>query len=77
MESKGSVLNFIEDVASDQKLYEQMRLFIDQRGKGWTAQKLLTKFHKLNYDDVSLKDCKKLLVNVKRIKNPSAWDWSY
>jgi hypothetical protein len=76
-EPKGNIFNFIDDTASDPKLQKKMVDFINQKGKGWTGEKLLTEFHKLNYDGVSLRDCNKLLVNVKRVKDPSAWDWCY
>ncbi len=76
-ESKGNFFNFIDDSASDPKLYKQMMNVINQKGKGWTGEKLLTEFHKLHYDGVSLRDCNKLLINLKRIKDPSAWNWSY
>jgi len=75
--SKGNIFNFIDDAVSDPKLQKKMVDFINQKGKGWTAEKLLTEFHKLHYDGASLRDCNKLLDDVKRIKDPSAWDWCY
>ena len=76
-ESKGNIFNFIDDQASDPKLHKKMMDVVNQKGKGWTGKKLLSEFHKLHYDGASLRDCNKLLVNIKRINDPSTWDWSY
>ena len=76
-QSKGNFFNFIDDAASDPKLHKQMVDVINKKGIGETPKTLLEKFHRLGYDGVSLRDSKKILVNLKRIKNPSAWDWSY
>jgi hypothetical protein len=76
-ESKGNILDFINDAASDPELMEKMMGVIKVKGKGWTGEKLLTEFHKLHYYGVSRQDCDTLLVSIKRIKDPSAWDWTY
>lgn len=76
-QSKGNFFNFIDDAASDPNLHRQMVNVINKKGIGETPKTLLEKFHRLGYDGVSLRDSKRILVNLKRIKNPSAWDWNY
>jgi len=77
MGSKGNIFNFIEDAASNPKLHKKMAAVINSRGKGMTANKLVSEFHRLGYDGVCLRDCKKILDIVKRAINPADWDWSY
>jgi hypothetical protein len=77
MESKGNFFNFVDDAATDPKLHKKMLDVIKKKGKGETPKGLLEKFHKLGYDGVSLRDCNRILLILKGIKDPSTWDWSY
>jgi hypothetical protein len=77
-QSKGNFFNFIDDAAKDPILQKEMLAVIKKKGAGWTGSKLLKRFHELNYDGVSLRDCNRVLIILKtRVKNPLAWDWSY
>ena len=76
-QSKGNFFNFIDDVATDPNLHKKMLDIIKKKGKGETPDKLLKKFQGLGYDGVSLRDAKRILGILKRVKDPSRWDWSY
>jgi|OpeIllAssembly_1097287.scaffolds.fasta_scaffold180292_2 hypothetical protein len=75
--SKGNVFDFIEDANKDPKLYKQMIAIIKTKGKGYTAETLLKKFHRLGYEGVSLQATKRIMATLKRLKDPEAWDWHY
>jgi hypothetical protein len=75
--SKGNIFNFFEDAANDPKLQKRMLDVIKTKGKGLSGEELLKKFQRLHYDGVSLRDCNRILLILKGIKDPSTWDWSY
>lgn len=75
--SKGNVFDFIEDANRNPTLYKQMIAIIKTKGSGYTADKLLKKFHRLGYEGVSLQNTKKIIATLRRLENPEAWDWHY
>ncbi len=68
--SKGNMFNFFEDASKDPKLQKEMKAMIKKKGKGETPKTFMEKFHKLGYDGVSLRDCKKILDILKLPKIP-------
>ena len=75
--SKGNVFDFIEDANADPNLYKQMMAIIRTKGKGYTAETLLKKFHRMGYEGVSLQATKRIMATLKKLKDPDAWDWHY
>jgi hypothetical protein len=75
--SKGNVFDFIEDANRNPNLYKKMIAIIRTKGKGYTPQSLMKKFHSLGYEGVSLQNAKRILTTLKKLKDPDAWDWHY
>ncbi len=75
--SKGNIFDCIDDAQKNRKLREEIQAFIKAKGKGYTPETFLQKFHAYGYDNVSLKDAGTLLANIQKLKNPDEWDWHY
>jgi hypothetical protein len=77
-ESKGNIFNFFEDASKDPSLQNEIVKAIKTKGKGWTGDKLLKRFHKLHYDGVSLRDCNRMLIILKSgIPTGPGGEWAY
>jgi hypothetical protein len=75
--SKGNILSCVNDANKNPKLEAQIKAFIKNKGKGQTPKTLMDRFHRLGYEDVSLKDTRALLANIRGLQNPKDWDWHY
>jgi hypothetical protein len=75
--SKGNFFNFIDDTATHSQLKKKMLHVIRTKGKGITPDAFLKEFHDLGYDGVSLRDCNRILITLKKVKDPSRTDWLY
>jgi hypothetical protein len=79
--SKGNIFSYMRDAGKTgpeaEKLYAEMADLINTKGKNETPESLRKKFHKKGYKGVKIEHTTKLLNNLKNVKDPSAWDWSY
>lgn len=74
--SKGDFLNFIADASEDES--ELRKQFIDELYKDdTTAESILKVLHGMEYDGVSLDDCRKLMIFRSRGPLPCDPNWRY
>jgi len=75
--SKGNIFNCIENAQRNKKLRKEIQSFMETRGKGYTDKTFMERFHELGYENVSLKDARTLLNNVKTLKDTDQMPWKY
>ncbi len=73
--SKGNIFDCIDDAQKNRKLREEILAFIKNKGKDYTPETFVKKFHGYGYYNVSLKDADTLLAMVKKTRNEI--DWHY